>query len=317
MTSSAPDKSMYTRNTLAAIRELDIAIANHINWLRQLHAALITDMPCPSNDLQIDAHQRCEFGRWYYGVGMAQHQGEVGFAEIEISHNAMHNAARLLLCHRVAGAPIDIAEYDRFMDLAIQFKQDVRVYQYALINQVCTVDHLTGAWNRHAMAMKLAEESERTQRSGQVCSLCMMDIDHFKRVNDQYGHTVGDEVLQGFASIVSKEMRKYDSLFRYGGEEFLMLLPNTSLDNATLLVNRIRETLVATPITSNNGTVIHLTASFGVAQHGSHEAIEDALEHADHALLAAKANGRNKVCPWEMPMYETARSDEMQGSAAC
>ncbi len=315
MPTHAPDKSLYTRNTLAAIRELDIAIANHINWLRQLHAALITDTPCPSKDLKIDAHLRCEFGQWYYGIGVVQHQGETGFAEIEISHNAMHDAARLLLSHRVAGAPIDIAEYDRFMDLAVQFKQDVRVYQYSLINQVCTVDHLTGAWNRHAMAMKLAEESERTQRSGQVCALCMMDIDYFKRVNDQYGHTVGDEVLQAFASIVSKEMRKYDSLFRYGGEEFLMLLPNTSLDNATLLVNRIREALVATPIISNNGAVIHLTASFGVAQHVGHEAIEDALEHADHALLAAKANGRNKVCAWEIPVYETQRSGGKQESS--
>lgn len=302
MPKNSSDKSLYTRNTLAAIRELDIAIANHINWLRQLHAALITDTPCPANDLRIDAHHRCEFGRWYYGEGMAQHHGESGFAEIESTHHAMHDAARLLLTHRVSGAPIDIKEYENFMDLAIQFKQDVRVYQYALINQVCTVDHLTGAWNRHAMAMKLAEESERTQRSGQDCSLCMMDIDFFKRVNDEYGHKIGDEVLQAFTSIVSTELRKYDTLFRYGGEEFLMLLPNTSLDNAAHLLNRIRETLAATPITSSNGTVIHLTASFGVAQLVSHEAIEDALEHADHALLAAKANGRNKVCAWEVPI---------------
>jgi len=188
------------------------------------------------------------------------------------------------------------------MDLAFQFKQDVRVYQYALINQVCTVDHLTGAWNRHAMAMKLAEESERTQRSGQACALCMIDIDHFKRINDQHGHKVGDEVLQAFTSIISIELRKYDSLFRYGGEEFLMLLPNTSLDNAALLLNRIREKLAATPITSSKGQVINLTASFGVAQFIGHEAIEDILEYADHALLAAKANGRNNVCAWEVPI---------------
>ncbi|MDD5388299.1 MAG: diguanylate cyclase [Gallionellaceae bacterium] len=302
MSSRPPDKSLFTRNTLAAIHELDVAIANHINWLRQLHAALITDAPCPANDLRLDAHHHCDFGKWYYGEGMAQHVGEPGFAEIEITHHAMHDAARLLLTHRVSGAAIDITEYEHFMDMAIQFKQDVRAYQYALINQVCTVDHLTGAWNRHAMAMKLAEESERTQRSGQTCALCMMDIDHFKRVNDQFGHKIGDEVLQAFTSIVSIELRKYDSLFRYGGEEFLMLLPNTNLENAALLLNRIRETLAATPITSSSGQVVNLTASFGVAQLASHEAIEDALEHADHALLAAKANGRNRVCTWDVPV---------------
>ncbi|MBU1665335.1 MAG: diguanylate cyclase [Gammaproteobacteria bacterium] len=302
MLKNSPDKSLFTRNTLAAIRELDIAIANHINWLRRLHAALITDTPCPASDLRVDAHHRCEFGVWYYGDGMAQHVGEAGFAEIEKTHHDMHDAARLLLTHRVSGAPINIEEYEHFMDLAIQFKQDVRVYQYALINQVCTVDHLTGAWNRHAMAMKLTEESERTQRSGQVCALCMMDIDHFKRVNDEHGHKVGDEVLQAFTSIVSIELRRYDTLFRYGGEEFLMLLPNTNLENAALLLNRIRETLAATPITSSSGQVVNLTASFGVSQLASHEAIEDALEHADHALLAAKANGRNRVCTWDVPV---------------
>lgn len=303
MPNNSPDKSLYTRNTLAAIRELDVSIANHINWLRQLHAALITDTPCPAKDLREDAHQHCEFGKWYYGEGMAQHQGETGYGEIEATHRDMHTAARQLLSHRVSGAPIDIAEYEHFMDLAFQFKQDVRVYQYALINQVCTVDHLTGAWNRHAMAMKLAEESERTQRSGQACALCMIDIDHFKRINDQHGHKVGDEVLQAFTSTVSIELRKYDSLFRYGGEEFLMLLPNTSLDNAALLLNRIREKLAATPITSSKGQIISLTASFGVAQFIGHETIEDILEYADHALLAAKAKGRNQVCVWEIPVH--------------
>ncbi|MDO9224700.1 MAG: diguanylate cyclase [Pseudomonadota bacterium] len=303
MTASTQDKSRFTRNTLAAIRELDIAIANHINWLRQIHAALITDTPCPDNDLRTDAHHRCEFGRWYYGEGMAQHQGESEYTAIEQVHRDMHVAARLLLTHRVSGAPINITEYEQFMDMAFQFKQDVRVYQYLLINQVCTVDHLTGAWNRHAMVMKLTEESERTQRSGQPCALCMMDIDFFKQVNDQHGHQVGDEVLQAFTSIINNALRKYDSLFRYGGEEFLMLLPETSLDNAAVLLNRIRETLAATPITSVNGTVVHLTASFGVAQLAGHEAVEDALEHADHALLAAKANGRNKVCVWEVPTH--------------
>lgn len=302
MTPHSPDKSRFTRNTLAAIRELDIAIANHIGWLRQIHTSLITDSPCPESDLRHDAHHHCEFGRWYYGDGMAQHHNEPEFAAIEKIHHAMHDAARLLLNHRIAGAAIDITEYELFMDLAFQFKQDVRVYQYSLINQVCTVDHLTGAWNRHAMAMKLAEESERTQRSGQCCALCMMDIDHFKQVNDQHGHPIGDEVLQAFTSIVSGELRRYDSLFRYGGEEFLMLLPDTTLDNAAVLLNRIRETVATTPVTASNGTEIRLTASFGVAQLARHEPIEDALEHADHALLAAKANGRNKVCVWEVPL---------------
>ena len=75
MTEPTRDKSRFTRNTLAAIRELDIAIANHIDWLRRIHAALITDTHCPEEDLLGDAHHRCDFGQWYYGEGMTQHQG--------------------------------------------------------------------------------------------------------------------------------------------------------------------------------------------------------------------------------------------------
>jgi diguanylate cyclase (GGDEF)-like protein len=290
---------MFTRNTLAAIRDLDVA--HHINWLKRLHAALITNLPAPPADLHPEAHRQCDFGRWYYGEAMQFHQGDPAFARIEQVHLSMHDSARQLLTHRKLGAPIDITDYENFMDLAIQFKQEIRIFQYSLIDRVCTVDHLTGAWNRHAMAMKLAEESERTQRSGQNCALCMMDIDLFKRVNDQHGHKTGDEVLQAFTSTVTNELRKYDTLFRYGGEEFLMLLPNTTLENAAVLLNRIRETLAATPIPTSNGETLYLTASFGVALLTSSEAVEDALEHADHALLSAKANGRNKVCVWEVP----------------
>lgn len=299
--SRSDDNSLYTRNVMAAIRDLDIAIAHHINWLKRLHTTLITNLGAAPEDLEEDAHRRCEFGRWYYGDSRGLHQEDAAYANIELVHQTMHDAARLLLSHRQQGRPIDVHEYERFMDLAIQFKQEVRTFQYSMINRVCTVDHLTGAWNRHAMAMKLAEESERTQRSGLNCAVCMMDIDHFKRVNDQYGHKVGDEVLQAFTSIITTELRKYDTLFRYGGEEFLMLLPNTNLENAATLLNRIRETVATTPISVSGDIRLYLTASFGVSLLTCNEAIEDALEHADHALLAAKANGRNKVCVWDVP----------------
>ncbi len=303
---ASPDTSRLTRDTLTAIRELDFAIANHVTWLKRLHGVLIANTPGHADDLCLDAHHRCEFGAWFYGVGMKQHEGLPGLLDIEASHRSMHDAARLLLSHRTASSPTDLGEYERFMDQAILFKQELRTFQYSLISLVCTVDHLTGAWNRHAMNMKLAEESERTRRSGQFCTLCMMDIDHFKGVNDQHGHKIGDEVLQAFTSIINAALRRCDSLFRYGGEEFLMLLPNTTLGNAAVLLNRIRETLASTPIVTSNGKQIHLTASFGVAQLALQEAIEDALEHADHALLAAKAGGRNQVCVWEVPLSPDA-----------
>ncbi|MBI5331922.1 MAG: diguanylate cyclase [Betaproteobacteria bacterium] len=304
MASNPTDQSWLTRNTLAAVRELDIAISHHIAWLKELHSNLICDTPISPANLLADAHHRCNFGQWFYSEGMEKFHAEPGFMRIEEVHRAMHDAVRVMLQRRAAVMAIQKQDYEHFMDLAIQFKQDVRTFQYTLINRVCTVDHLTGTWNRHAMVMKLAEEYERTQRTGQTCALCMMDLDHFKVVNDQHGHKAGDEVLQYVTTLVTTELRRYDSLCRYGGEEFLILLPNTDLENAASLLNRIREKLADNPIRVESGHEIPLTASFGVTHMAREEALEEAVEHADHALLAAKAQGRNKVCVWNVLLPE-------------
>lgn len=300
MATHPSDHSWLTRNTLAAVRDLDVAIAYHIAWLKDLHSSLICGAPSDPANLNPEAHHLCKFGQWMYRDGMDKFHAEPGFLRIEEVHKRMHDSVRLLLQHRAADLAIQKADYELFMDLAIQFKQDVRAFQYVLINKICTIDHLTGAWNRHAMVMKLAEEYERAQRTGQTCALCMMDLDYFKRINDQHGHKVGDEVLQMVTTLVTTELRRYDSLCRYGGEEFLILLPNTDLEKAASLLNRIREHIAGSPLRLESGLEVSLTASFGVTHLTREDPLDEAVEHADHALLAAKAQGRNKVCIWDV-----------------
>jgi len=300
MSSTKADKTALTRDALTAVREFDKAILNHTAWLKQVHTGLICNAPVDEHNLKEDAHHQCNFGRWFYGPDMEKLRSEPAWERIRLAHKDMHAAVRTMLTHHRAEQQIRVEEYEHFMDLAIQFKQDVRNYQFLLISQVCTVDHLTGAWNRHAMAMKLTEEYERTLRTSQPCSLCMMDLDHFKRVNDEFGHKVGDEALRAVTSLVSSELRSNDSLCRYGGEEFLILLPNTPLAQAEILLNRIRSKLEGVPLTLPSGQNVHVTASFGVASMVRFEAPEDVLEQADHALLAAKAQGRNRVCLWDV-----------------
>ena len=294
------DKPALTRDALNAVREFDRAILNHTTWLKQLHAGLICNTPVNAKNLLEDAHHRCNFGQWFYGHDMERFRADPACERIRKVHKTMHAAARDMLTHHGVERQVRVEEYERFMDLAIQFKQDVRNFQFFLISQVCTVDHLTGAWNRHAMAMKLTEEYERTLRTSQPCALCMMDLDYFKRVNDEFGHTVGDEALRAVTSLVNTELRSNDSLCRYGGEEFLILMPNTDLENAAILLNRIREKLETMPLVLPSGQNIQITASFGVASMVRSEVPEDVMEQADHALLAAKAQGRNKVCLWDV-----------------
>ena len=289
-----------TRDVLRAVHEFDKAILNHTLWLKKLHANLICGTPVTPANLLEDAHHHCEFGQWFYGQSLEKFRPDPACDRIRMTHKAMHDAARNMVFNRDAEQRIRPEDYDDFMDLAIQFKQEVRGFQFSLISRICSVDLLTGTWNRQAMHVKLAEEAERTHRSGQPCAMCMMDLDHFRRINEEFGHAAGDEILQYVTDLVSAELRAEDSLFRYGGEVFLLLLPNSTLRESTRLLNRIREKLAATPLRLPSGDIVRLTASFGVASLVPDEPPEDALEQVDHALLAAKAQGRNRVCVWDM-----------------
>ena len=125
-----------------------------------------------------------------------------------------------------------------------------------------------------------------------------MDVDHFKRINDTHGHLVGDQVLKASVQYVRGHLRPYDHVFRYGGEEFLILMPDADLKVGRLAIERIRKGLAAAPLAQNGQTVIHATASFGVAAVDPDATIEESLDRADKMMYAAKNSGRNCVRVW-------------------
>lgn len=218
---------------------------------------------------------------------------------IDSIHREMHARARNLLLRRRDETSLAPDDYDFFMDMAIRFKTEVRGVQFRIINQVCLVDHLTGAWNRNSMFQQLAEEYDRMIRNCQPCCICMVDLDHFKNINDIHGHPVGDKILHSVVNIISSGLRKYDTIFRYGGEEFLLCLPNITIADASLVVDRIRQSVAASDIEISHGVTIRVTASFGVAAMSADLSIEENIEVADRALLCAKVNGRNRICCWD------------------
>ena len=127
----------------------------------------------------------------------------------------------------------------------------------------------------------------------------MMDIDHFKRINDKHGHVIGDMVLKTVVEFCRVNLRKYDSIYRYGGEEFLFLLPEAELDEAQIVIKRLCTNLENHPISLADGDRLPVTASFGLACMQKSTSVEDTIQSADHALLCAKSRGRNRVCSWE------------------
>lgn len=288
-----------TYHLFRTVRGLDAGLNNHDAWLKSLHQVLVCDGPHENpDDLSEQAHRLCRFGQWYYGEQPEELRCNQKFQQLGELHKGMHAHARGVLIQKLAQQPVPVPQYDAFISDALTFKLEVRNFQFELMSQVCSVDHLTGAWNRHAMMHRLGQEHERLLRNGEPACLCLMDLDHFKAVNDGHGHPAGDQVLRQVIAFASKQLRNYDSIFRYGGEEFLFCLPNSDEEVAVSVIERLRQGLAELPIILPGGESITITASFGIARMEGEQEIEMTIQQADNALLCAKARGRDRSCVW-------------------
>jgi two-component system, cell cycle response regulator len=199
----------------------------------------------------------------------------------------------------------DVNELERLADTVLELNRDYAQAQFDLVQvnhklqqheaqlvALSLTDSLTGVGNRRLLEQALASETNRSERTGETLSAFMADLDHFKRVNDTYGHEAGDKVLAGFTGLLRQSTRAIDIVARLGGEEFVVLMPATNLENAAAVAERIREALARCqlgPLTQS------VTASFGVAELAPGERGDALLRRADSALYEAKRSGRNRV----------------------
>jgi diguanylate cyclase (GGDEF)-like protein len=166
----------------------------------------------------------------------------------------------------------------------------------SMMNQLALTDALTGINNRRHFNLQLTNEYARAKRYGTPLSLVLLDLDHFKVLNDTHGHHEGDKVLKHVATLVSKHLRTNDFVARIGGEEFVVLLPSTNRNEAFQLIERIREKIAQLTLTTDTKKHMTITASFGIAELSPETASEEALlKQADQALYKAKSNGRNQT----------------------
>lgn len=171
-----------------------------------------------------------------------------------------------------------------------------------LLKRLATVDTLTGVANRRYFLSLMKRETERSRRYGHPLSVAMLDIDHFKKINDTYGHDAGDRCLKAFCTIIGKRLRISDHFGRLGGEEFALIFPETSLDEAARTVEHLRRRLETMNMTLNGERIV-MTMSAGVTQwSGEDAAIDKTLKRADRSLYRAKAAGRNRVESVEPPV---------------
>ncbi len=170
----------------------------------------------------------------------------------------------------------------------------VPAIETARLAHLSVTDDLTHAYNYRVLSPRLREEIGRAARYGDPLTVLMMDLDHFKLVNDRYGHAAGDDVLRAFAERVRAEVRQPDVLIRRGGEEFLLLMPSTTAGDAFAVAERIRQRVAAKPIDTEAGPV-ELTVSIGVATWMESESAAQLEARADAALYRAKGGGRDRV----------------------
>jgi diguanylate cyclase (GGDEF)-like protein len=295
-----------------ALKELEQASYNHQQWSQTLYATLTCHLTPDERDTRSDAHKLCRFGQWYYKSGTVAFAGHPGFAEIGLEHEHMHQHAASLLRMSAEGLPISVTDYERFVGALKRLGLEISSLQHELERTLANIDPLTGALNRVEMLSELREQQEFVRR-GRPCVVAMMDLDHFKSINDRYGHPAGDKVLIGVAHHVLAHLRPFDRMFRYGGEEFLVCLADSDLETGHAIIDRLRQELAALPFKSSGSDDYHITVSFGVSALDPDIAAERSIDRADKALYVAKQGGRNRVVDWDPSMNEPAAGG--QGTA--
>jgi two-component system cell cycle response regulator len=195
--------------------------------------------------------------------------------------------------------PINFPELEARVRSMLRIKklQDEIERQNRELERLSISDGLTGLFNHRHIHALLNEEFERVGRTGERLTLAMFDLDRFKSVNDTHGHQAGDRVLEQFADILRESAREIDRIGRYGGEEFMVLLPDTSIDDAEVFVERVRREVARRPFNIGGSEPLRMTTSAGIATY-PHERInspETLVRIADEALYTAKTTGRNRV----------------------
>ncbi len=280
------------------MRELEAAMEETRQWLALFHRALVCRLRPDPEVVTEDAHRMSRFGRWYSTNRDDDIFSQPAFAMLVGMHQGLYAHAAILAVRGWKDDGIPAEEYDALLHKIDSFNEQAGRMARAFRAALSDLDPLTGMNTRMTMERELMREQQRMRRSGRPCSIAIADIDRFKSVNDTYGHQAGDRVLARVTRIIEDTLRPYDSIYRFGGEEFLICLPDSGPEDARRVLDRVRKTISETPIPIDKGDPLCVTVSFGVAQLVPRRSLKDIMERADRALYEAKNNGRDQVVVW-------------------
>lgn len=282
-----------------AVTDLSKADSQNLGAMVRINTALQTTLDIHTL-LKLFAD---ELGHWVPFDGLRYHHA-ADELDIEIGKSARHSYGYRLVVHGDLLGELSLSRRHKFTAMeAMLIEHSVCALIYPLRNALTYLaalraahkDPLTGTSNRAALDNALLREVEMARRHATPLSMIVIDIDLFKSINDAYGHAIGDDVIKNLTTVINKVIRKSDMLFRFGGEEFVVLLSNTEREGALLLAERIRQGVEQTSVRTQQ-RVIPITVSLGVASFCPNaDTAQSLFEKADKALYKAKADGRNCV----------------------
>lgn len=284
---------MKAEEAFASLTGFQHALAGHVEWLQKWYQAVLhrgSGEPIPDAEAA-----SCPFTAWHSKASAGELANFPGFTLVAEEHAAVHAKAEQISQRAVAGQTVTTSDYETLMGSVLSFGSAAQALEREVWKALATVDPLTGLANRQTMRTQLTGERDRAIRQRLPLCLALADIDHFKKINDTFGHAQGDNVLRAVAQVLRNTVRPYDVVYRYGGEEFLICLPGTNVETGTQALERIRQAVAALALSDDKGTPIPVTATFGLAEVDADTSVDDAIEHADKALYDGKRQGRNRV----------------------
>ncbi|MES0811260.1 diguanylate cyclase [Roseibium sp. SCPC15] len=277
-------------------QELDAMLNSHRAWAYRLNKVLICGLEPSEEMVAQDAHLHCTLGNWLATRARELDLEDETYADLVTRHKNVHDLARAIVKMDQQGQKIEETIYDSFLEASEEFIGLIEATYDNLVASITALDPLTGAENRTLMFSRLEERQTQARERNHPAWVIMIDLDHFKSVNDIHGHELGDTVLKEFAVAVRDNIRADDLFFRYGGEEFLLCISNADVMTVTRVAERLRKAVEQISFDAPNGTSFSITASFGVAALDAEEQVSKAVNAADAAMYDAKHAGRNKVC---------------------
>jgi diguanylate cyclase len=289
---------------LANLSEKNLLVhyQNHLQWMLRL----ITQLQGiePESPVELD-HNRCTFGRWLHGHIIPMLKSSSHFKEIERLHIKLHKLGKEVLTQYASGNkhPKHLIHLMGRLDyISLEIGAEIAILNDMMMITEYHKDPLTGVLTRHLLDKIMSAQIEIAKATESSCALLMMDLDHFKQINDSYGHLAGDQVIQNFSEILKKTLRKSDFIFRFGGEEFLVLVPSTNAEDVQQIAEKILSEVRQQAILTPDEQVINYTVSIGTTSiqpsnlsFVTKEVVNHYIGEADARLYLAKRNGRNRV----------------------